>query len=308
MTYPFVRIESTTPQGVVSAKIGIVGAGVQEFLFGEREVIPQGSDEAQQKWFAAVALAPWPNRLQDGVWSFEGQSLQGRLNDSLGHALHGLVFNKEFDVEQSSPDAVRMHFRLGADAVYPFDVRITFSYRVDSTGLVCTMEAQNLGSTKAPVGLGVHPYFPYRDDTTITCPGSKYFEVNSRLIPTGPLNPAAGKGVTPGEPSVLRGFVVDDCFTELTRDADGLAHTVLTYADGWETDVWQDEALPHTVVFTKPGFPWAHTKAHGIAIEPQTCPTNALQSGTDLVWLEPQEHFVAQWGIAVRPSEQGDSV
>lgn len=39
-------------------------------------------------------------------------------------------------------------------------------------------------------------------------------------------------------------------------------------------------------------------RRRGIAIEPMSCPPNALVTGTDLVWLAPGEAHRARWGIA----------
>jgi aldose 1-epimerase len=35
----------------------------------------------------------------------------------------------------------------------------------------------------------------------------------------------------------------------------------------------------------------------GLAVEPMTCPPDAFNSGTDLVWLEPGGQFAASWAI-----------
>jgi aldose 1-epimerase len=38
----------------------------------------------------------------------------------------------------------------------------------------------------------------------------------------------------------------------------------------------------------------------GLAVEPMTCPPNALRSGTDLVVLRPRARWTGSWGITPR--------
>ena len=90
----------------------------------------------------------------------------------------------------------------------------------------------------------------------------------------------------------------DDCFTQLARDEHGIAHTVIRYPDGTATDVWQDEAMRYVQVFSTREKLWQDNASYGIAIEPQTCPANAFNTGTDLDWLDADAHFTAQWGVA----------
>jgi aldose 1-epimerase len=41
-------------------------------------------------------------------------------------------------------------------------------------------------------------------------------------------------------------------------------------------------------------------RRRAVAIEPMTCPPNALRTGTDVVRLEPGLEWTARWGIAPR--------
>jgi len=39
-------------------------------------------------------------------------------------------------------------------------------------------------------------------------------------------------------------------------------------------------------------------RRRAVAIEPMTCPPNALRTGTGLIELQPEEQWQASWGIA----------
>ena len=52
-------------------------------------------------------------------------------------------------------------------------------------------------------------------------------------------------------------------------------------------------------MFTPSEFPGKGARA--VAIEPMTCPPDALNSGVDLLWLSADETWTGRWGI--RPLE-----
>ena len=292
------RIRCATDRGEVSAQIAPVGAGLHEVRIGDRDVMPLDTEWAQTRWFAGHTLAPWPNRMRDGEWEFEGEMLSAPCNDDLGNALHGLVAQRRFDIVDHQADSITLERMLGGDPVYPFAVRVRVTYAVDECGLTCTFGAINESAKRVPFAIGTHPFFPFEDDCTITINAANAFEVDERLIPTGRLLDLGPWGGSPGAAIPLATFSADDCFTSYMRDAQDVAHTLITYPDGSVTDVWQDAGLPHTVIFTTRDFLWSsgHTKA--IAIEPQTAPTNAFNTGADLIRLEPGQQSFVRWGIA----------
>jgi aldose 1-epimerase len=67
----------------------------------------------------------------------------------------------------------------------------------------------------------------------------------------------------------------------------------LTGPDGG-VEVWADPVFRWVQVFTSSGFPG---RDRVVAVEPTTCPPNALQTGTDLVTLAPGATWEAAWGL-----------
>ena len=293
------RISHTSDAGEVYALLDPIGAGLHALHVNGRDVMPLDTELARTRWFSGHTLAPWPNRMRDGEWVFEGATLSAPLNDGLGNALHGVVGNREFEIVQRSDDSVRFEISLGDDPVYPFAVRVHVTFTVAADGLTCAFGARNESASTVPFAIGTHPYFPFDDDCTLTINADNAFEVDDRLIPSGRLMDLSAWHAQPGEPIALSTFVADDCFTSLRRDVDGIAHTLITHGDGAIVDVWQDAGLPHTVIFTTREFTWSDGGTKAIAIEPQTAPTNAFNSGIDLTWLVPGDDFVVRWGVAV---------
>ena len=69
-----------------------VGAGLRAYSAGGRELLDgYGADETSPSGRGQV-LIPWPNRIQDGSYEFDGRQHQLPINDVPEQdAIHGLV-------------------------------------------------------------------------------------------------------------------------------------------------------------------------------------------------------------------------
>jgi aldose 1-epimerase len=206
-------------------------------------------------------------------------------NDGKGNANHGLVYNRKFQILEQTESSVIYSYRLGEDHVYPFEVEIVVSYELNSSGFTSRIGAINHGSATAPVAFGTHPYFMAFPDSKVTISAGKQSVSNEFQIPTG-SEPATK--VTPDRYSQMK---LDDCFFELVRDENGVAETTVSNPDGTYFSVWQDTGFPYLTVFTHPNL--------GLAIEPQSSPANALNSGEGLALLETGAETFGTWGIKV---------
>ena len=90
--------------------------------------------------------------------------------------------------------------------------------------------------------------------------------------------------------------VLDNAFTDLRRDEDGLARVELRDppTQGGRTVV--NEAYEYLMVFT--GDPLPDVNRRSLAVEPMTCPPNAFRTGDSLIRLEPGASVTTTWGIA----------
>ena len=88
---------------------------------------------------------------------------------------------------------------------------------------------------------------------------------------------------------------LDNAFTDLERDDDGLARVeLLDPDDERRSSLWLDESYPYLQLFTGDPLP---TCRRSLAVEPMTCPPNAFRSGEGVLVLEPGESTTAAWGI-----------
>jgi aldose 1-epimerase len=100
------------------------------------------------------------------------------------------------------------------------------------------------------------------------------------------------------EPRALRGTILDTCFTGLERDGNGVACARLQAPGGRTLELWAGEGYAYLQVFT--GDPLEDVRRRSVAVEPMTCPPNALRTGVDIVRLEPGRSHTTVWGITFR--------
>jgi aldose 1-epimerase len=90
-------------------------------------------------------------------------------------------------------------------------------------------------------------------------------------------------------------LALDTCFGA-APGPDGVLG-VLTAPDGRATALWGDAAVRWLQVFTPDDL---DGRGRAVAVEPMTCPPDAVHSGTDLHVLAPGETWTVRWGIASR--------
>ena len=246
---------------------------------------------------------PWPNRIRDGAYSFDGRSLQLGLSEAArGNASHGLVRWAAWSVEELSSASVSLTYRLMAQSGYPWTVDLHVLYDLSADGLTVTQTATNLSPTPAPYASGAHPYLRVGtsgvDAWELTVPASSRLLVDDQLIPVG-SEPVDGTPYDFRISRPVRDTVIDHAFGDLDRDASGVATVVVRDpASGDGVALWMDERHRWIQVFTAE---LDATPRLAIAVEPMTSPPDAFRSGTDLVVLAPAgqdgDEFSGSWGI-----------
>jgi aldose 1-epimerase len=132
-----------------------VGGGIREWEgvllgYGEHEMCSSGRGQV---------LAPWPNRLADGRYEWDGEELQLPLTEvSTGSAIHGLVRWASWRPAEVEESRVALEHVLHPQPGYPFTLRLRVEYTLREHGLRVRSSAENLGSRAAPFGIGHHPY------------------------------------------------------------------------------------------------------------------------------------------------------
>lgn len=293
--------------GKYEAIIASIGATLRSLTADGRDlVVPFDADEVRPA-YRGVTLAPWPNRVVDGRYSFNGVQQQLALTEpARGHALHGLACWLDFRPEtyvDASPNHVELFAMIEPQAGYPHRIRLEVAYRLDDDGLHTTVTATNMGPSAAPYGTGPHPYLAVGaaglDRAVVSIPAASIATtVGERLLPGKVVSVAEVPEFDFRQARVLGDVAIDHAYGDIIREPEGLARVTVQNPDCSGVQLVWDEACPwvqiHTADLTA-GHPGHRI---GLAVEPMTCPPDAFNSGTDLVVLEPGASHTAWWRIA----------
>jgi aldose 1-epimerase len=245
-------------------------------------------------------LIPYPNRIQNGTYTFEGKTYTLPIDEHERHnAIHGMGYRSFWELVALREDAVELRWRNSATLTgYPFHVEATALYQISDRGLSLTMTAYNNGTSDAPWAFGMHPWISNGKNLVGNDPiteqngqcslmvGARTHIVTDRnLIPTG-TEPVDGTDFDFRQPQRVAGHVLDDAFCDPLRDANGHTFASLTRPDGITVTLDGDQSIHAWQVCNGTNFP---TESHpsGIAIEPMTAYANAFRTGTNLITLAP---------------------
>ncbi len=244
-------------------------------------------------------LFPFPNRIRDGRFAWEGKDYQLPGNDHIQkHAIHGFACRRAWRVVGQGADVsgawLTGVFRASVDAtdcagLWPSDYEIRVTYRLGANRLRVTAEVSNPDKVALPFGLGYHPYYrlPFVPgvapaECKVSVPAASCWELTD-CLPNGPRRAVdAGRDLNP-----LRSFPdlhLDDVLTDLPAGAPGsdglIERAKLIGAPEVELRLACSADFREMVVFT-PG------NREAFCVEPYTCTTDAInlqQQGIDAGW------------------------
>ena len=228
-------------------------------------------------------LVPWPNRIRDGAYSFDGRDLQlGLTEPGRGNASHGLVRWAAWTPEEHAASSVSLSYRLMAQSGYPWTIDLHVLYDLSADGLTVTQTATNLSDRPAPYASGAHPYLTAGDGPVdgweLTLPAS---------APAAPRRPAAagrarrtsrarrttsgwrGRCATPGSTTPSAGSSATTTASPRRSSA--------TRAPGAGAALWVDRHHPWLMVFSADDG-WDPPR-QALAVEPMTAPPDAFRCG-----------------------------
>ncbi len=280
------------------------GACLLDVNFNGQSIIdgPQTIEELfTNEWYKSNFLFPFPNRLKNGQYNFDGKSFQFRINEKAkNNSLHGFGTQQVFklvsmDCKETSAEILCRHQNSGVNPAYPFafsfDVKLCIS---EPNSFVVELTFKNESQQKLPLGLGWHPYFKYfdkADDVFMKLPDYQFIDLDENGIPTNKLFEYNYFQ----EKRQINNAVLDNTFK--IKDNPNRARVELFSKYG-NLVFWQE---------TGPGkfnFLQIFTPSHrrSIAIEPMTCNIDAFNNGDGLIVLKPNEQFSGQFGFVFETS------
>ncbi len=167
MPFPSPRISVASPtgqqwrigHGEQDVVICEVGATLRTYKWGRRRSSTASGPHEWSHSGRGQVLAPWPNRLADGRYEFNGVQAQAALDEpERRNAIHGLVRWLPWTLQTRHQNQLSLRLQLHPSPGYPFSLLLEMEYHVGRAGLSVTTTAHSTDDGPVPFGLGFHPY------------------------------------------------------------------------------------------------------------------------------------------------------
>lgn len=302
--------------GQYCAQISPFGGGLWSLTCADKPLVvtppvpPEGLSQVSPVPFAAgCLLAPWPNRVDGGNFTFQGETYHLEINEPDRHnAIHGFVRERswELDPETSdNPAAVSLTLEMEPQPGWPWRLKYVMNWSVDATqGLRGELRVSNLSDTPCPFGFGWHPYLSAGGASLDECTlrisvGNNLVLDSTRNLPTGLEHPA-DTVLGQARPVALRGLWLDHAF-RAQPEPDGYVRAALCRVDGSGTELSAGPWCRWLQIYTadparQQAFPGVDD-GRALAVEPMTCPPNALSRNQDVLVLEPGKPETFTFGL-----------
>ena len=228
-------------------------------------------------------LFPYPNRVRDGRFSFQGQEYHLPVN-APPNAIHGFALDARWDVIELQTGATEARLTgsyqisrnsPGRSAHWPTDAILQVCYALSGRRLTMTTIVNNPTAEELPYGFGIHPYFslPLSPDgdpaeTRVSLPASQFWVLRD-FLPTGDRRDVDERlDFRKGQPR--KGLKLDDVLTGLTFEGKRCVCRLVDQALKAEIRLSFDRNFRELVVYTPPD------RGNLISLEPYTQTTDAI--------------------------------
>ena len=288
--FPIITLSDSTTN--CSAEIYSFGALLNKFVVrsnnADLNVVvgftsPQDAIQNITKEFRSAFLSPFTCRMNEGKYAFDGTAYQVEKFFMPPHAIHGIVYDAVFAIEErQSTDTFSSvtltHTYNKEDMGYPFSYTITHVWKLEANNkLTITTTVQHQNSLAIPYAQGWHPYFNLGtgvDDYTLQFTTDKQVEFDNTLLPTG----ATITDERFKEGASLKDVFLDNCF----HLSDEGQHTCVLKNSAVELTISPSSAYLFLQIYTPP-----HRKS--IAIENLSGAPDCFNNGLGLLIIQPNK-------------------
>ena len=272
---PWMSVDVYPSMGFKTAGLCYKGEWLQPYQ-------PDWSPLLQKETFGNTVLFPTPNRVRNGVFTFQGRRVEMRKGGIL-QTQHGLAQSGSWRVTNLSKAGgevfISAEFCIcpGDEnyQAFPYASRLTVTYVLTADGLTCRYGVKNLENDAMPFGFGLHPWFllPKKlEKISVRVPADYCYETTPDLLPTGRMIAVSeNKEFDLNEFRPVRNLDLDTVY--LTRGRE----MVICYEDrGYRLKISQSSEFMAGVVFTAFNRGMEKTGYEAFCVESQTCCTDAI--------------------------------
>jgi len=262
-----------------------LGGTLQELQLNGKEIIKginntENGLDSYKPMFQSSFLFPFPGRVENGLYSYNSVQYQLECNEEgRNNALHGLVYNKAFSVEEThiSKEKAILRIKFSSDQNHKgfpflFDFEITYTITENQLFVSCT--AKNKGASSFPFGIGWHPYFVSTalEESTLS------FEAETEIICNDAMVPQDRKEASKATSVTIGGQQFDNTYITKSNE---FSFETPDYKVSFEVKTPNCNYLQF---YTPPS-------RDCIAIEPMTCIPNMFNNLEGMKELHPNESY-----------------
>lgn len=247
--------------------------------------------ETINTWFKSAHLAPFAGRLKNGLYQFNHQHHITTKHYLGHHAIHGLMFDKQFKlVHQTCTNefaSIKLQYVYqAAETGYPYWICCTVEWQLRENNFLSVFSyIENRSPFAVPYSQGWHPYFKLnnnRTEWTITLAQCDVWETDEDMIP----NEKCRSYNLANKPILLADEKFDTCFS---INQFNTASCVLENQT-MKLNYYGSASMPFLQIFTP-------NELNNIAIEPLSSLPNSLNNSIGLTVLQPDETKKFYWAI-----------
>src|SRR4051794_38289946 len=186
-------IEVTVTSGSAELAVDLRGGGLRALMVDQWNVLDGYEPGAVPSGRRGGVLLPWPNRIRDGRWTWQGRQLQLEVaSPDKPAAMHGVVSAQPWQLLDQAADRVTVGTVVEPRSGYPFRLAAAIDYVLEPDRLESTVRVRNVGPDAAPFGVGLHPYLAVGatgdgdiDGADLELPARTLLVVDDGGLPTG---------------------------------------------------------------------------------------------------------------------------
>ncbi len=262
-----------------------LGASLQELTINKTSIIKPLAPLTYNNTYASSILFPFANRIKDGTYTFNNNTYTLPINEpDRNNALHGLVFNKTFEVIKEKATETYACITLlyeekNRTEGFPYTYAIQLKYTLETNGLSLEVLIKNTDNKTFPFTTGWHPYFYSADlnKSSLHFASNTQLVFNERCITTGTM------AVSNTANFDLKDKQLDDCFVLNNND-------IQFNTPNYRLLISSSSEERFLQIYTPP-------KKNTIAIEPTTGVPDSFNNKMGLRTLLPKKTYQVHWNL-----------
>ena len=280
----YIELKSTYNNS--SAKIFFnLGGSLQELFLNKKKIISDLHPLSYEVSYASAILFPFVNRIKNGTYKFKEKIYELELNQKdENNALHGLVYNKKFNIVKQKTSrefaSITLNYtELEKQKGFPFRYSIILTYTLTMYSLKLDVTINNEDLNSFPFSLGWHPYFCSSDlyNSFLTLKSNKKLSFDNNMIPV------TIEDVTLKNDLQIKDKKFDDCYILYDKN-------VFFKNPDYSIVINSSSKENYLQLYTP-------NKTNSIAIEPMTGPSNSFNNKLGLQVLNSGEVYNVSWSV-----------